>query len=400
MKISNKIGNSHVEAVEKILYFVNSFDVHKLLFAIDEKRFDEDTILNLTLDIQEQNLKLSRQKKYLFDFTKNFNKVYTHPDNKVVEHSASLMRRMSSGVSGIKKQVKKFCKTSRRRLPEGASSQAIDKSLLASEIYMKDLFGLDSYPDCVKELFSEMVKFYSNMTECLVEAQRSLEEEKATKNNNRKCLELLKEAMEKCGQYQEIFIDMMNSSPEMKALIMKDKSLMPGADNPVLNDWKKNETSEEGRGTVASRYFHNCTLKDVSKIKLYKTITEANGDSDIMNCMTLFNCDADKARRINHAISLFDSLLPEICKRNKIPAISLFVFLKWCSESIGYHSFLNYFNKRYKEAGGTHDTIEKAALSGASRQCANSTKNFVKGRNEMLNKLQEMFPETKDKQTA
>ena len=398
MQITNKIGDSFFEIVENIVCFVISFDVEKLLYAIDKKRFDEDTINDIKLDIQDQNAKLSRQKKYLFDYTKDFCKVYTHKDNKFVEHSERLLHRMRSGVSGIKRQARKFCLCSRRRLPEGADEpKAIKKTLLATEEYMGDLFGLDSYPTCVKELFIEMVTFYNTLSECLAEARRSLEEEKATKKNNRRCLELLIEAQKKCQKYQLIFIEAIEASPELKEMIMKNPKLMPGKDNPVMEDWRNCGATETERGAFASRYYHNCTPEDVGRITLYKTITEADGDADIFTAMTLFNCDRDKALRINRAISQFDSFLPEKCKRDKIPAQHLYVFMRWCSPITGYNAFLGYFNKRYKAAGGKWETIDSpSALAGANRKMS-KTSDIYK---DMMAKLQEMFPDSETKQSA
>ena len=208
MEVSNQIGHSHIEAMRKILEFIDGFNVQRLLYAIDTRRFDEETIESITHDIREQNLKLERQKKSLFKYTKSWNKEFCHPDNKLIEHSAGLIYRMRSGVSGVKKTLKKFCKPSRRRLPPGAAKpQAIDRSLISPQTaYMATLFGLSHYPPCVSELFVEMIKFYGTMNECLVEAERSLDEEKATKSDWRKCLELLKKACDKCRQHQKIFV--------------------------------------------------------------------------------------------------------------------------------------------------------------------------------------------------
>ncbi len=394
MKISNQIGSSHVEAMEKILSFIEAFDVHKLLYAISEKHLDEDEIDALTLDIRAQDVKLVRQKKFLFSYTKTCNREYALEDNKLVDSSARLSHKMRSGISGIKKTVKAFCRKSRRKLfPGQREPQAIDKSLLASEAYMRDLFGLESYPDCVKELFVSMAAFFNNMNECLVEARRSLSEEKEIRGDQRRCLDLLETACEKCKSQQEFLYEVMKSDPAAQAALLNSKQLQPGDENPVLKAWVDSVNDKE---TFASFYYHNCSPKDVSKITFYKTVTEAEGDPNLIACMTLFDCDKEKAHCINLAIKRFDSLLPETCKRNKIPAIHLFVFMKWCSPSIGYETFLNYFNKRYKEAGGLLEPIGKSALSGAARK-EYRDENFGKVKRTMLVKLKKISPQNASK---
>lgn len=391
MTISDKIGNSHVEAMNKILSFITSFDVHRLLYAISAKRLDEDDIKSLTLDICYQNLKLERQREYLFKFGKTFNQEYTTDDNKCFDTSARLLFKMRSGVKGIKKQVKSFCQRSRQRLRPGQEApQAIDRSLISTDAFMKDLFGIESFPDCVKELFDVMIRFHQNMMDCLEESLRVLSEEKETKQDFRRCVELLMKACEKCRKDQIVFVNAMNNNPALRAAFLKADDFKPNDKNPVLKEWRN---SQSDKGTFASSRFHNCTLEDVSKISFYQTMTEADGDPDLVTCMTLFNCSREKAEAIDLAISRFDILLPDKCKRNKIPSIYLHVFMRWCSEGVGYETFLNYFNKRYKEAGGTLDVIKKSALSGPSAMCARASKKYETVKKEMLSKLDKIYPQ-------
>ena len=397
MTTSDKIGSSHVEAMEKILKFIETFDVHKLLYAITEKSLDEGDIKSITFDIREWNLKLEREKTYLFDYTKTCNKEYALRDNKLVDSSARMSRKMRSGISGIKKVVKRFCKKSRQKLRPGQKEpQAIDRTLLAAEQYMRDLFGLESYPSCVKELFLEMIGFFSNMDACLQEATRSLSEEKEIREDERRCLELLRQACERCRQTQQFLIEAMEKDPSLKAACQKSAQLQPSNENPVL---KAYVCSEDDKEKFASDFYHNCSPEDVSKIALYRTMSEADGDRDLMASMAIFGCDKEKARHINLAISRFDSLLPERCKRGKVPAIHLYVFMRWCSEGIGYETFLGYFNRRYKEAGGQLEPIGKSALSGAARKEYTDEK-FAKIKRTILIKLERMSPNEQAQQSA
>lgn len=392
MTISDKIGNTHVEAMNKILSFITSFDVHRLLYAISAKRLDEDDIKSLTLDICDQNLKLERQREYLFKFGKTFNQEYTTDDNKCFDTSARLFFKMRSGVKGIKKQVKSFCLRSRQKLrPDQEAPQAIDRSLISVDaLYMKDLFGIESYPDCVRELFDVMIRFHQNMMDCLDESIRVLSEEKETKQDFRRCIELLKQACEKSRKDQIVFVDAMNNSPALRAAFLMADEFKPNDKNPVLKEWRN---SQNNKGLFASSRFHNCTHEDISKISFYQTMTEADGDPDLVTCMTIFNCTREKAEAINVAISRFDNMLPPICKRNKIPSIYLHVFMRWCSEGVGYETFLNYFNKRYKEAGGGNNVIGKSALSAASRECAKSSKKYETIKKDLLSELDKIYPQ-------
>lgn len=364
MKTSDKIGNSHVEEMEKILYFITSFNVHKLFYAISERHLDEDAIDNIRVNIQEQNARLERQKIYLFNYTKTCNREYALDDNKLVDSSARLSHKMRSGVRGIKNVLKSFTKKSRRPLRDGGEAQAIDRSLIATENYMRDLFGLESYPACVKLLFQEMVSFYNNMNDCLHEAQRSLSEEKETRNDRQRCVELLEQACEKARHSMGFLLDAMEKDPDLKNVMTRTPDFQPTDNNPVLKAYVASSGDRRNGGEFASKYYHNCSPNDVHKITFYQTVREAEGDADLIACMSIFNCNRERARCINYAISHFDEMLPEQCKRGQIPAVALAVLMRWCSTIIGYDAFLKYFSKRYLESGGKWAVIGKSALSG------------------------------------
>lgn len=381
MRTSRQIGSSHLEEMELILNFVDGFDADRLLYAINGKHFDEDEITSLTLDIREQNGKLSRQKLHLFSFGKTFNKEWTTDDNECFDSSLKVSRKISSGTKGVKDVFMKFCRVRRKKvLPHIEEQQAYKVSLITTPHYMADLFGLESYPDCVIDLFRAMLEFYETLYECIHEAKRVLAEEKAVDKNEQKKLELFIEACERSKGRQQHIIEAMMSNERFRNEILNDPSLSSDAQNPVLKEWRKTNNK-----IVSSRYFHRCPTQEVDKIALQMALQEADGEPELASCMTLFNCDKVKAKQINEAIARFDDFLPENCKRGKIPAVHLFAFMKWCSESIGNNSFINYFNKRYK---GQWETIKRGAMSYAMN---NNQYDSVK--KEIYEKLNKMFPQ-------
>ena len=115
MRTSPHIGNSHLEQMNLIYEFICHFDVPNLLYAINGKRLDEEQIISLTDDIKEYNVKLSRQKEYLFKFCKKFPDEFAHEDNNLVDNSVKVSWRMRSGSAGVKKVFKRFCKVSRKQ---------------------------------------------------------------------------------------------------------------------------------------------------------------------------------------------------------------------------------------------------------------------------------------------
>lgn len=389
MRISPKIGNSHLEQMNLIYKFICHFDVNNLLYAINGKKLDEDEIMSLTNDIREYNAKLHRQSHYLFKFCKRFPKEFASEDNHHVDSSVKVSWRMRSGAAGIKKIFKKFCRVSRAKLPTGVPEpQAVDRSLICTKNYELELYGLSSYPDCVKELFREMFEFYTNMNECLEEGLRCIKEVNNIRDDAKKCLEILIMSCEESKKHQKTFLEAIMTDPEMKKAVLNNKKLSGEDENPVLKAYKHTPSNKE---QFAQRYYKNCLPSDVDKITVYD-VTNADEDPNMVFAMIVFGKCPDKIYRINYVIEHFDELLPDKCKRGKIPASYLFFFFEWCKPIVGIDSFLKYFDNYYKEHGGHWLTIAKSAISGAQTKhstCKDGSTQKVK--DDMLSKIKSMI---------
>lgn len=361
MRTSPQIGHSHLEQMNLIYEFICHFDVDRLLYAINGKRLDEDEIVRLTNEINDYHAKLKRQKEYLFKFCRRFPMVFASDDNRQVDSSVKVSWRMRSGTACAKKIFKRFCKVSQKQLPQWVPDhQAHEVSLISSPNYSLQLFGLSSYPLCVKELFAEMYGFYVDLTECLEEGLRTIKEVEATKKNAPKCLSILLEACEKSKKNQRVLIEAIMTDPDMKSAVIKNKAISGDAENPVLKEFKDAETNKE---PFAQKYYKNCSPKDVDKITIYQ-FTKGEEDTNLAFAKVVFGDDEAKISRVNQIIEHFDELLPNPCKRNKIPALTLYFFYDWCQPNAGYESFLKYFNRNYKEHGGRWETIGKTAITG------------------------------------
>ncbi len=392
MRTSPKIGNSHLEQMNLINDFICHFDVGNLLYAINGKHLDEDEILSVTNDISEYHAKLKRQKQYLFKFCKNFPKEFASDDNKLVDSSVKISWRMRSGTAGVKRVFKKFCTVSHKKMPPGVPErQAYQVSLITAKNHILDLFGLSSYPQCVKELFLVMFDFYIDLNECLSEGLRTVKQVNTIKGDAEKCLEILLASCEKSKKNQQLLIEAIMSDPEMKKAVMNNKTLSGDDENPVLKDYKKGKATKK---EFAQKYYKNCSPKDVDRITIYEANTEATEDPEMSFAKVVFGKDEKKIQRINCIIQHFDELLPDKCKRNKIPSLYLFFFYEWCSPITGVESFLRYFDKHYKEGGGKLDPIGKSAITGARTkhtQCKDGSTERIK--KEMIDKIESLLKE-------
>ena len=387
-RISREIGHSTMEMFELILEFVRNFNVDRLLFAIKMKRCGEDDIESITLDVRTQHLRLEKQKAYLDKISPTFNKEYAHYDNKCFDTSVKMARKIRSGTAGVKNVFKRFCKKITRTSADNPNPQAHEQSMICTAHYICDMFGISNYPPCVKTLFEEMLKFYGDLDECIDGCMTVIEGEKIQRADKEGCLAMLTDAKEKSRKAQIHIIEEMENNPELKEAIIKSKGFSKET-NPVLKAYREAEDKE----AFAAEYYHNCTPRDINVMSLSDAALEANDDPEMLYALTLFDGDKQHVLHVNYAIEHFDDLLPEKCKRGKIPAMHLYFFMKWCKPSVGTQSFLKYFDKRYKKHDGKWETIGYSAISGANTKETKNKKESEKIKKDMMERLDEMLSE-------
>lgn len=366
MRPTKKIADSHEEEMNLILEFILNFDVQRLLYAINGKELREEDIISMTIDVRDYYDKLSRQKLHLFKFGKTFNNEFATFDNKCYDTSLKLSRRMRSGIAGIKNTIfKPFVKISRKQLPNGKATPSIlERSMISTGSFCADLYGLSSYPECVKDLFRTMLQFYELLDDCIAECKRVLAEEKVVKNSELMSMERFVKACEKSRKNQLHIIEAMENEPDFKDSLKRSLHLSDETTNPMLKAYKKDLNS----GAFGRTYFHNCSPSDIGKITLYKVWSESEEDPMVALAHVVFGSDDEHIAQINCVISHFDELLPQLPKRGKIPAYHLYVFMEWCGSITSIESFLDYFQKYYLSHGGKWKVIGVSSITGAKNR--------------------------------
>lgn len=373
MQISRNIGSNTEEEMMLICQFIENFSVERLMTAIDESHFDEDDVVSMKCDINIQNAKLEKQKISLQKLSRTFNKEFATYNNKDFTTADITARRMKSGSKGIKDILKRFTPRISSRLPEGAPEpQAIVYSAISKKEYQLNLFGLEEYPKCVKDLLLSMIEFFNNINNCIGICQKVIEEEKKISSDKKRCLELLMKACQKATFTQRHVIEALSENPVLRKAMQEDKKLNADTENKILSNRKKHKTQED----FAQDGFHKFNPGEISKLVLHDAINKTDSDATTAIEQVLFpKANHDKILEIRYVIQNFDKLLKdENCKRGYIPSHIIVTFMKWCEASSNLNMFCNYFSKGYSKEG-QYEVPKSAALCGA-RKKFNKEKNL------------------------
>lgn len=371
MQISRNIGSNTEEEMMLICQFIENFSVERLMTAIDESHFDEDDVVSMKCDINIQNAKLEKQKISLQKLSRTFNKEFATYNNKDFTTADITARRMKSGSKGIKDIFKRFTPRINSRLPEGAPEpQAIVYSAISKKEYQLNLFGLEEYPKCVKDLLLSMIEFFNNINNCIGICQKVIEEEKKISNDKKRCLELLKNACEKAILSQRHIIEALRDDPALRKSMQENKSLNDDTENKIFFNQKKHKTQED----FAQHGFHKFNPGEINKLVLHNAINEADSNAATSIEQVLFpKVSHDKILDIRYIIQHFDELLKDVkCKRGFIPSYNMVLFMEWCEASSNLNMFCNYFSKSYSKNGNYQ--VPKAAALCSARSKLNKEK--------------------------
>lgn len=336
-----------IEAAEK-------FEQGKYLNAIYDCHLKKEDIQGVAEYVKEYKAKLSREHLALAKFALTFNKEYATENNKCFDSAEKLFRKIRSTISGSKKIYKKFCRTVRKRMPLTANQRpsVFKRSELVNDYYSGQLFGIETYDDCVIMLYEQLEEFFIELVKCLALCRMIIMEESAIRNTPERCMNIYRECYDK-----------MLSNSRMMVRTFKESKMIPNS-----------EFEERKRKAVSLRDFicTNYHMYDPSQFQMHVIVSELRkGDGMTDEEKILFGTDntemAEKARLV---IQHFDELEENAHKgkhKNKHSAYCVASFMLWCgvgnTQDDKVKFFVeDYFNKTYK---GAYPPVKTNAVNSA-----------------------------------
>lgn len=293
-------------------------------------------------------------------------------DNKCFDSCRFLAVKLRGSISGAKKVFKKFhirarAHDNRLREMNGGDKRSEYESSYLSQPATSCMFGLQSYPECVRVLFDNMMLFNEQLKKVYLLIHEVVRREEEIRNDHEMCYELLKDFL----RSSRTFLATINNLNDVNSEnVVCENSIVQMRDEHKADD------------EFASALYHNVTpdalltwvLREMCRIREAKGLTEVE--------QYLWGQDEEKVKRIRCAIENFDSLLPKdvTIRNNKLPAKYVAMFMYWCgitnkkTESV----FIDYFNGGYVEKG-MYQTILYNAVNSAKNKIINmkSDKEYI-----------------------
>ena len=348
------IVDKNEEGLRMIIEAAEKFEEGRYLEAIYNCHLNKDEVLGITEYVREYKAKLSREHLALAKFALTFNKEYATDNNKCFDSAEKLFNKIRSTIGCSKKIYKKFCRTIRKRTPATASLRpsVFKRSELVNDYHSRQLFGMETYDDCVQKLYTELEEFFYELLKSVALCRMIIMEETKIRQTPERCMDI----------YRECYDKMVHNS-RMMVRMFKESKMVPGSD---LDERRRNAGSL--RDFVCSNYH----MYDPSQFQMHVVVSELKKGDDMTDVeKILFGAEnSEMAQKARCVIRHFEELEDDAHKgkhKDKHSAFCVASFMLWCGigtmQDDKVKMFVeDYFNQTYS---GKYPPVKTNSVNSA-----------------------------------
>ena len=317
-----------LEALEELLQerFVEGIkNKHRTLYEIEQTT-------EMVLMYQHR---VNIEAKSVVKFSENFIRQFATDNNQCFSTAQILFGKIRSTLAGLKQVFYKTTATDRRQLPEGIEPPLVyDKSPLGHGDYTPDMFGLESFPQPVQDLYHALDTLFSTSSTILALCHLMIEEEEETRKDIVQLRQIYRESCDELLNAVKAATVFISSAQELPANELEERRKKAGSDDDV---------------SFLKNAYHRHDKKELTQFLIIKCIREAHNDGLTETEKFYWRKNKEKAFMARRVIDNFDSIRDVEGQEGKLSATVLVEFLKWCGvvESQEKGLYEKYFRPNY-----------------------------------------------------
>ena len=340
-----------------VLEKAQKFNSDNILTAIIECRKTPQEVLLILEEMKEYHARLNIEYRKLTPFFNKYNEQYATDDKERVDLAYKLFYKIRSSISQTKRIYKQFCKTDRKNYfaPNGTvyRPSAFDKSFLSAGAIRRDLFGVETFPECVRRLCEEMESFFIDLIKAICLCRNMLNEERDTKSNYKRCLQLYERGgSEVCESARAILNATSGNSP-----------VIPN--DPLQEERRKGKTLQE----FITQGYHAYGTSSFRIHAISRHLEKGRSNGLTKAEVAIWGIERKEwVEQTRWLISNFDRLNP--CgQKDKLNALYVYFFMqnRKTNPNVSEQAFLAYFNEQYTKSGGRYKTV--SSINAAKNNC-------------------------------
>lgn len=341
--------------LEKVLDAMDELLVEKFVEGVKSKHRTTYEIEQTTEMVKIYQHRVNIEAKALTRFSEKFIRSFATDNNKCFNTAEILFKKIRSTIANLKKIFYKTTPVDYTQLPEGVESPSVfDKSPLGHGDYTPDVFGIDSFPKEVQELYHAIETLFSTSSVILALCHEMIEKEEETRNDIVQLRQIYKESCE----------ELLGAVKAASAFIVSPQEL---PDNELEELRKKTGSDEDER--FLKRGYHTCDKEVMTKYLIIKTINKARNEGLTEIEAYYWRKNHDKALEVRKVVENFDKINGVRGQANSLSSMVMVEFLKWCNvpESQETQLYSKYFVPKYS-VKGTYKPLGWNTISGKRKE--------------------------------
>ena len=384
--IPSTIVEHDSSGLEMVLDAMDELLEEKFIEGIRNKHHDVYEIKQNAEQVKIYQHRMNIEANALTRFSEKFIRSFATPNNKCFNTAETLFSKIKSTISSLKKVFYKTTARDYTQLPEGVESPSVfNKSPLGHGDYTPDVFGLESFPKEVQELYQAIETLFATATTMLALCHLMIEEEDKTRNDIVQLRQIYQESCNELLGAVKAASTFCTTTEEMPENELEERRKKIGSDN-------------DERFLKAG--YHSVDKEVMTQFLIMKTIREARheGLTDIE--AFFWHKDREKALQVRKIVENFDFVDEVLGQSNSLSSIVMVEFLKYCDvpESLEKQLYTQYFLPKYLSKG-KHKPLGWNTISGKRKEVKEMGDTNEKLANDFKKRLSAIFPSDYKKET-
>ena len=316
--------------------------------------------------------------KAVIKFSETFIGQFATDNNQCFDTAKILFGKIKSTIAGLKNVFYKTTSTDRRQLPDGVEPPLVyDKSPLGHGDYTPDIFGLESFPEPVQNLYQAFETLFTTSSTVLALCHFMIEKEEETRNDIVQLRQIYNDSCDELLGAVKAASAFISSTQELRGNELEERRKKAGSDDVKF----------------LKEAYHRHNKKELTQFLVIKCIREAHNDG-LTEMETFFwRKDHKKAFMVRRVIDNFDSIEDVEGQEGKLSATVLVEFLKWCGviESHEKALYEKYFRPNYM-AKGKYKVLGWNTISGKRKELKDLGDTDEKLAHDFETRLSAIFP--------
>ena len=337
--------------IEMILDALDQLKEERFIEGIRNKHHSLYEIEQTTNMVKLYQARVNIESKALQKFSETFIREFATNNNQCFNTAEVLFKKLSSTLAGLKQIFHKTTPIDRRQLPNDVAAPSVySLSPLANGEYSPDMFGLESYPEQVTNLYKELDTLFTSASAMLTLCHLMIEQEQETRNDVVQLKQIYQESCDVLLEAVKTLSSYIDTTCELPENDLERYRLKAASDD---------EFYQEG--------YHKCNKKDLTEYLVKEEVRKARNDGLTDTEMDFWRGRKDKVLMIRTVIRNFDLIKDVKGKGNSLSSTIIIEFLKWCdvTQALEKKLYEEYFCKQYQ---GTHDLLKWGAISACRKE--------------------------------